>query len=119
MVSDGRRWAASGLLALTGWPDRPPLSGPAVVADRLAALAQVIEVLTDGRVAVDGPALAAERAAVRGLTRGGRTSPGGACRLVPTADGWLAVNLPRASDLDLLPAWLQGLGGGRRDATHL
>ena len=33
-------------------------------------------------------------------------SAGGSCRLLPTADGWCAVNLPRTDDLELLPAWL-------------
>ncbi|MCU1485955.1 MAG: L-carnitine dehydratase/bile acid-inducible protein, partial [Actinomycetia bacterium] len=49
---------------------------------------------------------AGERAALAGLSRGGRTSAGGACHLVPAADGWFAVNLPRPSDVDLLPAWV-------------
>jgi hypothetical protein len=33
-------------------------------------------------------------------------SAGGSCRLLPTLDGTLAVNLPRMSDWELLPAWL-------------
>lgn len=36
----------------------------------------------------------------------GRTSPNGACRLVRAADGWIAVNLAREEDRDLVPAWL-------------
>jgi crotonobetainyl-CoA:carnitine CoA-transferase CaiB-like acyl-CoA transferase len=28
------------------------------------------------------------------------------CRLVETADGWIAVNLARAADIELVPAWL-------------
>lgn len=36
----------------------------------------------------------------------GRLTAGGAGRLLPGADGWLAVSLPRLDDLDLLPAWL-------------
>src|SRR6266508_2561254 len=100
----GERWAASGLMWLTGWSDQPALRGPAGVADALAAVADDIAHLTDGRVALDGPAIAAERAAIRGLSRRGRVSPGGACRLVETVDGWIAVNLPRDSDVELLPA---------------
>lgn len=92
---------------LTGWPDRPPLAAPAGVADALASVTDDIAELTDGRVVLDGPAVAAERAAIRGLARGGRVSAGGACRLVPAADGWIAVNLPRASDRELVPAWLE------------
>jgi hypothetical protein len=100
----GERWESSGLHALTGFPDRPPLDAPAAIADRLADVAATVHAL--GGPCVDGPALAAERAQLQGLTRGGRTSCGGACELVPTLDGWVAVNLPRPSDRELLPAWL-------------
>jgi hypothetical protein len=75
-------------------------------AARIAAL--------DGPV-VNGPGLARERAAVLGLGPRGAVSWGGACRLVPTADGWLAVNLPRDSDRELVPAWL----GDEGDWTEL
>jgi crotonobetainyl-CoA:carnitine CoA-transferase CaiB-like acyl-CoA transferase len=34
-------------------------------------------------------------------------SAGRAARLVQAADGWLAVNLARLDDVDLLPAWLE------------
>lgn len=39
---------------------------------------------------------------------GGLVSPNGACRLVRAADGWIAVNLAREEDRDLIPAWLGG-----------
>jgi hypothetical protein len=42
------------------------------------------------------------------LAKPGLVSPNGSCRLVAAADGWLAVNLPRPDDLDLVPAWLDG-----------
>ena len=41
------------------------------------------------------------------LRPAGRTSANGACRLIRAADGWIAVNLARPEDLDLLPAWLE------------
>jgi len=104
MSNAGETWARSGLLALTGWPDRPPVAGPAAVADGMARLAADVARL--GGPTLDGPALAGERAAIAGLGRQGRTSVGGACRLVRAAEGWLAVNLPRSSDLDLVPAWV-------------
>ena len=104
----GERWRAAGLAELTGFPEGPALDAPAPLADRLADLAATIAAL--GGPVVDGPGLAAERATIEGLTRGGRTSCGGACRLVPTADGWLAVNLPRPSDVELVPAWLEDDG---------
>ncbi len=34
-------------------------------------------------------------------------SPNRACRLVRAADGWIAVNLARDEDRDLIPAWLE------------
>jgi hypothetical protein len=106
----GERWAKSGLMHLTGWGDRPALGGPAPVADRIAGIAAVIAALGGPRL--DAPGLAAERAAVSGLRRGGRISCGGACRIVRAADGWLAVNLPRQEDIDLVPAWLEIDGAG-------
>jgi hypothetical protein len=71
----------------------------------LAALASVApRGAFDG---LDGAALLAERAAWMGLRRAGAVSPGGACRLLRCADGWIALNLPREEDLALLPAWLE------------
>ena len=37
---------------------------------------------------------------------GRRVSPNGACRLFRAADGWMALNLARLEDADLMPAWL-------------
>jgi len=54
-----------------------------------------------------GGQLLSERAQIRDLKRNGHVSPGGACRLLETVDGALAVNLAREEDWALLPAWLQ------------
>ncbi len=104
-----RRWAESGLLWLTGLPDAAPVL-PTValplVADR--ALAELAALAPAGAFAgLGGAELLAERAAVHGFTRRGRTSPGGACRLLEARGGWLAVNLPRADDARMLAAWLE------------
>jgi crotonobetainyl-CoA:carnitine CoA-transferase CaiB-like acyl-CoA transferase len=102
-------WAASGAMWLTGRPEGPPLVPAAPVAPALHGAAAVLELLTTalGRpVRVDGPALLGERAAFAGFTRQGAVSPGGSSRLLPSADGWLAVNLARDHDVELLPAWL-------------
>ncbi|WP_337188525.1 CoA transferase [Phenylobacterium sp.] len=48
---------------------------------------------------------------------GGRVSPNGACRLLRAADGWMALNLARDEDHDLIPAWL--LTGDVGDAWDL
>lgn len=38
---------------------------------------------------------------------GGRISCNRACRLVRAADGWIALNLARPEDAELIPAWLE------------
>ncbi|MCB1014298.1 MAG: CoA transferase, partial [Acidimicrobiales bacterium] len=111
-------WAASGAMALTGRPDGPRLLPPGDVATGMHAAATVVELLSalgGTRVAVDGPALLGERAALSGRTRAGRATVGGAGRLLRTADGWVAVSLPRSSDRESVPAWLGSTAGGADD----
>jgi hypothetical protein len=56
---------------------------------------------------VDGPALLRERAEILGIEPAGTVSAGGTCRLLPACDGrWVAINLARRSDVELLAAWL-------------
>lgn len=93
------RWAASGAAHLTGRSEGPPLGPPARLIPGLDALGRPFPGL-------DPLGLLVERAASAGFERGGRASCGGSCRLLETADGWLAVSLPRAEDIALLPAWL-------------
>jgi hypothetical protein len=100
-------WARSGVVHLTGRRSGPPLIPPGRGATRARELADAIAFATAGTgtpVAVDGPALLAERAAFTGSTRNGAVSPGGSCRLLPTADGWAAVSSARDSDPALLGA---------------
>jgi hypothetical protein len=78
------------------------------IAAPLARLAQEIATRSEAlgrRVEVDLPALT-DRSADLKLGEPGLRSPNRSCRLVRAADGWIAVNLPRADDIDLLPAWL-------------
>jgi CoA-transferase family III len=97
-------WARSGVVELTGHADGPPLVPPGCGATVAGALADRLAELTDGRVRVDGAALLGERAALLGHRRNGRISAGGACRLLPTADGWAAVSCARPDDPALLGA---------------
>jgi hypothetical protein len=97
-------WAGSGVVALTGRPDGPPLVPPGRAASRARELAAHLAAATGGQIRVDGPALLGERAALTGHRRAGRVSPGGACRLLPTADGWAAVSCARPDDPALLGA---------------
>jgi hypothetical protein len=101
---DAARWAASGAMHLTGYADGSPLLPRGAVASRLIGAAAVWAHLTGRQL--DAPALLGERAALRGLSRRGATSAGGASRIVRAADGWLVVTLPRPDDLELVPLWL-------------
>ena len=100
-------WAASGAMSLTGPGDGPPRPEPAELAARMDALAGALAHLSGmagAAVTVDGPALMGERAALAGLGRRGSTSVGGMARMVRAADGWMALNLARPSDVEALPA---------------
>ena len=62
--------------------------------------------------ALEGAQLLLERMLCTGAQWRDGCSPSGACRFVATADGTLAVNLPRPSDWELLAAWLETDAGG-------
>lgn len=98
-------WGSSGLAYLTGLPDGPADFSRARVLPR----AQEVAAAIGGRwgVQVDAAGLLTGRAALRGLTRAGRVSPGGATRLLAARDGWCALTLSRADDLAAVPALLQ------------
>ena len=106
-------WAASGAMALTGYPDGEPVMSP---APALAMLGQVTDQLAEATLATGNPVradpavLLTARAALAGFTRHGRISPGGAARLLRAADGWCAVTLSRTDDIAAVPAILAGLG---------
>jgi hypothetical protein len=93
------RWAKSGAMALTGLPDEP--LGPP------EGLVEGVEQLGRHFPGLDTLALLGERAALMGLWRRGATSCGGSCRLLPCADGFMAVSLPRDEDMEMVPAWLE------------
>ncbi|MER5197665.1 CoA transferase [Streptomyces sp. NPDC002755] len=100
-------WARSGVMALTGHPDGPPLVPPgtaAAFADRISARLAAATADSTHPLRVDGASLLAERAAFTGHHRRGRVSAGGAGRLLPTADGWAAVSCARPDDPPLLGA---------------
>ena len=83
------------------------------IAPALAQLAAEVARLTAalGRE-VDVSALRiTDRAGVLPLAEPGRVSPNGATRLIEAADGWIAVNLAREEDRELIPAWL-GIDAG-------
>jgi hypothetical protein len=102
-------WTRAGAASLCGRADGPPLRAPARLVPQLETVASTIAAVSGrlGRpVVLDAIAVLTERASILGLGRHGATSCGGASRLVQAIDGWVAVSLPRADDLELLPAWL-------------
>ncbi len=106
-------FAASGAMWLTGFPDGPPAAPDGPLLAHLRALAGAILELSARRgspVRIDVGRELTERAALRGFAWSGSTSANGTCRMVRAADGWVAVNLPRASDWELLPT-ITGDGG--------
>ncbi|OBB83836.1 CoA transferase [Mycobacterium sp. 852002-30065_SCH5024008] len=105
MSSATSMWGSSGLAYLTGLPDGPPDFSRANVlthAQRVAAA-----VAERWGIPVDAAGLLAGRAALLGLTRGGRASAGGATRLLGAADGWCAITLSRPDDVSAVPALVQ------------
>jgi crotonobetainyl-CoA:carnitine CoA-transferase CaiB-like acyl-CoA transferase len=102
-------WAESGGRYLTGEPDGPGLPSPVPLATAARGAWLALAALSDRALDPQFPAhqLLGERAAILGLRRRGAVSPGGACHLLPCADGRIALNLAREDDWRLLPAWLE------------
>ena len=103
-------WADSGAMALTGTADGPPLVAPTFLPAAMRGAVLALRSLSGVSLEAlgDPAALLGERAACAGLSRQGSVSPGGACRFVRAGDGWVAVNLPRPDDFDLLAALIEG-----------
>lgn len=99
-----RDWAESGIASLTGRLDGPPIIPPGRAATVARDLSARVASASQGSVKLDGARLLSERAAFTGHRRAGNMSPGGACRLLPTADGWAAVSCARPDDPLLLGA---------------
>jgi hypothetical protein len=102
-------------MALCGHHDGPPLLPPLSVPDRLDMVAEELERRSSSRgraVRISWPAALAGRAALLGLSRRGRMSPNGTCRLVATADRDVALSLPRPDDLEMIPALTSDAGRG-------
>ncbi|OBI17789.1 CoA transferase [Mycobacterium sp. E2497] len=98
-------WGSSGQAYLTGLPEGPPdFSRANVLTHAQRVSAAVGERLG---LTIDAAGLLAGRAALLGLTRGGRVSAGGATRLLVAADGWCAITLSRPEDAAAVPALVQ------------
>jgi len=106
-------WAASGGMALTGFPREAPLVSPAGSFSLLQRVASELATITGAvgtEVRADPAELIAGRAALTGSSRQGQLSAGGATRLLRTIDGWCAVTLSRVADVEAIPAVLGVLG---------
>jgi len=100
-------WRRSGLMAVTGLADGPALVAPAALACAAEGALAALHALAPAAVQrPPGWTLLGERARLLGLTRNGRTSANGSCRLIAACDGTVALNLARADDWDLMPALL-------------
>ena len=104
------RWARSGLMPLCGHPDGAPLVPEFDAMIGIEALLAWLEeaAAAHGRILCGDVGWLSERAALMGLSRAGRVSCNGSCRLIEVRDGWVVVNLPRAWDLDCVPALVGG-----------
>lgn len=100
-------WAASGALALTGYPDGPPRSAPGAPAGVVRAALDVIA-RAYPEASLPGVEVLGQRAAFAGFGRNAPWSCGGAFRVLPTMDGWFGLSLSRDSDVELLPALVEG-----------
>ncbi|MET7475577.1 CoA transferase [Streptomyces sp. NPDC005648] len=108
-------WASSGAMALTVDENGAPVLSPGTMWPLLDQVGRALTWLSGetGRpVPVDPALLLTGRAGLRNLTGRGRTSAGGATRLLRTAGGWCALTLGRPDDLELVPAIL-----GRADVA--
>jgi hypothetical protein len=106
-------WAASGGMALTGFPSGDPLTSPAgsfALAQRVALELAVATRDLGREVRADPAELIAGRAALTGFTRQGQVSAGGSTRLLRAQDGWCAITLSRIADVESVPAVLGVLG---------
>ena len=102
-------WRCAGLMEVTGRADGPGLVAPvALTAAADGALAALRAIAPAARLPTNGASLLGERARLLGLSRGGRVSANGSCRLIAAQGGGFALNLARADDWDLVPALLGG-----------
>lgn len=104
-------WSACGGMMLTGEAQGAAQMIPWPLASNVVGVSRAIRALVEAQgmsltgVLPDARTLG-ERAALAGLKRRGDVTAGGAGRLLETADGALAVNLPREDDWAWISAWL-------------
>jgi hypothetical protein len=108
-------WRETGLEALTGLPEADATCCPVPLPSCAQGVLLALRALAaagplknpSALIDVDAAMLLTERAHLMGLSRQGQSSPGGSCQLLTCKNGAIALNLPRESDWQLLPAWLE------------
>jgi hypothetical protein len=98
-------WAESG----AQWLTAPGVAVPARMVAGVVGMVRQIDERGAGLADLYGAAglgVLSTHAAALGLPRSGRTSCGGATRLIRADDEWIAVSLARPDDHRSLPAWL-------------
>ena len=102
-------WADSGLMFLCGELNQPPRQGPGAIPSCARGVINALRGLAPQTLSsdIDGARLLSERAAMLGLRARGPMSPNQSCRVLPSLDGWLALNLARRADWLSMAAWLQ------------
>ena len=108
-------------MELTGRPDGPAVAPPHRLLrglDRLVESLGRSSARVGNEVLVDWDLLVTTRARMMGLRRSGRRSANGTCRLLKSADGWMAINLARPEDLASVEALLQsGVQSGAKSGA--
>ncbi|HWI43234.1 MAG TPA: CoA transferase [Nocardioides sp.] len=106
-MSEIALWAASGAMALTGRADGPPEVAPGRPATAVRDALDRLE-RRHPEAPLPDVRLLGERAAVAGLRRNAPWSCGGAFRALATRDGHLGLSLPRPTDVESVPALVEG-----------
>ena len=102
-------WRRAGLLPLSGPADGPARPPPLPITTAVDGAMIALKAISNNAecLPLNGSLLLGERARLTGSKRNGRSTHGGHCRLIDTADGRIAVNLARDDDWGLLEAWLE------------
>ncbi|WP_242124224.1 CoA transferase [Sphingobium sp. Sx8-8] len=84
-------------------------TSPLVVKAAAAMTGEIARLTRDNGKSVEiDPVQVLDRSDSLPLREPGLVSPNGSCRLIEARDGWIAVNLPRPDDAELVPAWTFG-----------
>ncbi|MDT0575196.1 CoA transferase [Croceicoccus sp. F390] len=108
-------WRRAGLMEVTGHRAGDPLVFPADLTGAADRMIDALRLMAPDRCCLpqSGAALLGERARLLCLERNGRQSANGSCHLFRAKGGWIAVNLARPDDMDMMPAWLQQEAGSQ------